>query len=225
MVINFFGRRGSGKTTTIKGQLLDCRPPVFVVDVLGNFHNENYFETTNLGDAIRASNRFNKLVREKKAGHRGSGFSARYYSAPEKIIVLKTADPSTAADYISATIWELNGGTLILDEVDAIDMSKGSCFDQYIRYGRNHKGDLITGCRRPAELHKNITAAANKLYCFGTHEPRDIDYFYEIFGENAEKLYSLPAYHGLFIDYEAKSTGIFCIDREGHIYHAKENQF
>lgn len=220
MVINIFGKRGAGKTTLIKGQVLDCRPPVIIIDVLGNYEASEYFVTEDLGEAIDAAKEF--YLYSRKENVRRAGYSARYYDHPKKIIVVKTGNPTLAADYFSAVIWEMHGGTLILDEVDSIKLKEGSCFDEFIRYGRNHKGDLITGCRRPAELSRNISAAANKFYCFRTNEPRDIDYFENIFGSDAPKLMRLEPYHGLFIDHDEKSTGIFQIDASGRIFHTKE---
>lgn len=208
MVINFFGRRGSGKTTAIKGQLKDCRPPVVIVDVLGNFDNPAFIQTNDLRQCILEIKKFHLA---EKAGK----------PPPQKIINLKTSQATVAADYLSACIWEINGGTLILDEVDSIRMTEGSCFDEFIRYGRNHSGDLLTGCRRPAELDRNITAAANKFYCFQTHEYRDIEYFSQVFGENAEQLMNLPQYSGLYLDYDAQEQGKFKIDIEGNIFHTE----
>lgn len=205
MVINVFGRRGSGKTTTIKGQLNDCRSPVLIVDVLGNFDDESYYQTDDLSDAIAAAGDYAAKPQEENP-----------------IICLSTSNPTLAAEYLSAAIWRLNGGTLILDEVDSIRIKEGSCFDEYIRYGRNHFGDLITGCRRPAELDRNITAAANKFYCFQTHEMRDIEYFRSIFGDKAFELMKVPRYSGLFIDYDREITGKFCIDINGTVYHTEE---
>lgn len=205
MVINFFGRRGSGKTTTIRGQLSDCREPVVIVDVLGNFDDEEFFQTDDLSDALTAIE--------------------HYVGEPDKapaIICLKTSNPTTAAEYLCASIWEINGGTLILDEVDSIRIKEGSCFDEFIRYGRNHHGDLLTGCRRPAELDRNITAAANKFYCFQTHELRDIEYFRSIFGDRAFELMKVEKYSGLFIDYDREIEGTFYIDINGTIYHTSE---
>src|SRR5690606_19579924 len=140
--ICFFGKRGSGKTTSIRGQLGDCRPPVVILDILGNFHDPNYFNTSKISDAIEELNRQIK-------------------DDDFKIINLITADPDLAVDYMSAALYEANGGTLILDEVDAFNFAEAKCFDQLIRYGRNKNVSLITGCRRPAEVSRNITAAAN----------------------------------------------------------------
>lgn len=211
MVINVFGKRGSGKTTLIRGNLSDCRAPVVIVDVLGNFQNVNYTQTDSLAVCIEEISAYYDWTKKKEGPE------------PKKIISLRTSNPTRAADYISACIWEINGGTLILDEIDSVRIKEGSCFDEYIRYGRNHYGDLITGCRRPAEVDRNITAAANKFYCFTTQEMRDIDYFSgTIFGERAYLLSRVEKFHGLFVDYDNGVTGEFAIDPAGKVYHLNE---
>lgn len=210
MVINFFGRRGSGKTTVIRGNLKYCRPPILVIDVLGNFQGPNYIQCNSIPQVITAVQDWLKTNPKKDIpGH--------------PVIVLKTGDPTLACDYLSSLIWKIHGGTLVLDEVDSIRMKEGSCFDEYIRYGRNHSGDLLTGCRRPAELDRNITAAANKFYCFGTHEYRDIEYFEaNVFGSRAVELQTAEKFNGLFLDYDKNIIGTFQIDPLGNIYHTSE---
>lgn len=203
MVINFFGRRGSGKTTAIRGNIPSYRRPVVIVDVLGNFQSEEYANVTSSSDALEA------LIEYRR-------------NKQPEIICLKTADPEIDVEYLSAALWEMRGGTLVLDEVDSIPISEGSAFDQFIRYGRNHNGDIITGCRRPAELSKNITAAANKFYCFSTHEARDIEYFSQVFGEKAEELIRCPRFSGIYVDYDQNIIGKFRIDIEGNIYHTTQ---
>jgi len=211
MVINFFGRRGSGKTTVIKGQLKDCKPPIVIIDYLGNFQDiPGVIQTNKISECIL---KLQEYIPKR--------------SLQNKLIInLKTHDYNLAADYLSAALWECRGGTLILDEVDGIDMSDAPCFEQIIRYGRNAGPNdgvhIITGCRRPAELSKNITAAANKFYCFQTHEPRDMDYFGELFGKRAYELLTMPPHTGLFLDYDKNITGRFTVDSSGNIYHATE---
>lgn len=207
MLINFFGKRGSGKTTVIKGQLDDCHGPVVVIDILGNFNEPKYVQTDDLSECIL-------LVKDYLDTHDKSD--------KEKIFVLKTADPNMAVEYMSAVLWHAQGGTLILDEVDEFSVHEAPCFDQLIRYGRNKNIDLITGCRRPAEISRNITAGANQIFCFQTQEPRDIDYFRAtILGEEAEKLMTLPKHSGLYADYDLNELGSFTVDTNGKIFKTK----
>jgi len=211
MVICFFGRRGSGKTTVIKGQIQDLKPPIVIIDYLGNFdENPDFITTDKISECIlKIREVYPKCSKSKKF-----------------VIVLKTWDYNLAADYISAALWECGGGTLVLDEVDGIDMHDAPCFEQLIRYGRNAGPNdgvhIITGCRRPAELSKNITAAANKFYCFQTHEPRDMDYFGELFGDRAWELLKMEPHTGLFLDYDRNLIGRFRVDETGAIFHTEE---
>jgi hypothetical protein len=184
---------------------------VLIIDVLGNYNNPEFRQYSDLRKLILDIKEFHLKEKNREI-------------IPQKIFNLKTSDPTVAAEYLSAVVWEINGGTIILDEIDSVRMTDGSCFDEYIRYGRNHNGDLITGCRRPAELDRNITAAANKFYCFQTHEWRDIEYFSsQVFGERAEELQTMEPYTGLFLDYDARLVGKFKIDIKGRIYHTEVN--
>lgn len=143
------------------------------------------------------------------------------------VTVLQATDPNEAVNYMSSCLWHAEGGTLVLDEVDAVSTSKDAApvFDQVIRYGRNRGVSLLTGCRRPAEIDRNITAGANRLYIFQTQEPRDIEYFRKtILGDEAEKLLSLPQYHGVFLDYDRKVVGEFEMNKNGEVFHLSEQQ-
>lgn len=216
MLITFFGKRGAGKTTAIRGQLKDCIGPVVVIDILGNFDEEslrkekiNSIQCTEIDECIgEIENYLNKNPEEQNKN---------------KIIVLQAANPSLAVDYISAALWEACQGTLVLDEADAFEFPEAPCYDQVIRYGRNRDIHVIVGVRRPAELHRNISAAANQMYAFGTHEPRDVEYFEKtIFGTKAQKLITVPKYSGIYVDYDAGETGDFSIDKHGKIYQANK---
>lgn len=204
MLICFFGMRGSGKTTAIKGNLENFRGPVVNLDLLGNYPDPEYIQTSSISEMIRNISYY--LKQENK-------------SELQKIIVLKTQTPDEAIDFASAALWEAGGGTLVIDEADGFNDTNAPCFDQLVRYGRNRNVDLITGCRRPYEISRNITAGANKIYIFRTNEPRDIEYFKStVLGEKAEKLRSLPKYHGIYVDYDNEVTGIFKTDENGVIY-------
>lgn len=214
MLITFFGKRGAGKTTAIRGNLKSFIGPVVVVDILGNFDEESLkkeniksFQTEDVSEAISKIEEY--LENDEK------------YQRENKIIVLQCQNPSLAVDYISAALWEAHQGTLVLDEADAFEFSEAPCYDQIIRYGRNRDVHVITGVRRPAELHRNISAAANQMYAFGTHEPRDVEYFEKtIFGTKAQELIRVPKYSGIFVDYDKGLMGNFRIDIRGKIYQA-----
>ena len=211
MLICIFGKRGSGKTTFIKGQLKDCRGPVIVVDILGNFDSPDFIQVSKVSDAITELENYSRSENKKELN---------------KIIVVKTPDPDLAVDFMSAALWESGGGTLVLDEADGFSITNAPCYDQLIRYGRNRNVDLITGCRRPAEISRHITAGANQIFIFQTQEPRDIDYFEStILGTKAQNLVSIPKFHGLFVDYDESETGLFAIDEKGSVYKLSRDNF
>lgn len=207
-LICIFGKRGSGKTTLIKGNLNNFPGPVVCLDILGNFNDESYIQLTSISETINNI----KYYKENK-------------DDPEinKIIVLKPSDPNLAVEYISSALWNAECGTLVIDEADAFSMSEAPCFDQLVRYGRNKGINIVTGCRRPAEISRNITAGANKIFIFQTQEPRDVDYFEStVLGKDAEKLMNLLQFHGLWLDYDERTTGEFKIDLSGEILKLNE---
>lgn len=214
MVINCFGKRGSGKTTLIRGSLETFPGPVAIIDALGNFENDVPPENvaTEVAEFIGMLERWTKSTDPKKN--------------QKKAFVLLPHDPSTAVDFVSSALWHLEGGTLVLDETDMVEMSKAPCFDDLIRYGRNRRVHLVTGCRRPAEISRNITAAANRLYILKTQEPRDIE-FYEktLIGKKARTLMSLPDYHGLLVDYDKNEVSVFNFNQQGQIWISQTEKF
>lgn len=214
MLISVFGKRGSGKTTIIRGNIEYFPGPVVIIDALGNFPKEEYpMHFTSISELINNLEYYARSIKN----------DPKKENELDKIFVIQTPDVDSAVELISATLWEVSekygiGGTLVLDEVDMFTYSKGSCLDQLVRYGRNKGIHLLTGCRRPAELSRNFTAGANKIYIFRTQEPRDIDYFKAgLLGDRAESLMSLPSYHGLLIDYDRNELCNFYIDIDGKV--------
>lgn len=208
MLITVFGKRGSGKTTAIRAMIEELPKPVVIVDILGNFepgkgeNPDDWVETDSASEAIQQM----AAYLDDPKGHRG-------------ILVVRDASVSRVVDFVSSALWSARGGTLVLDEADSVDLSDAPCFDELVRYGRNRGIWLITGCRRPAEISKNITAGADLVYCFRTHEPRDLEYFEKAFGwEIVEPMMSLPHWHGIYVDYKAQESGTFKTDEQGVIH-------
>lgn len=183
------------------------RAPVVVLDLLGNF-DQPRDKKTNYVFCDKISDIVEKILKYKKDP-----------DAKKRILVIRPQDPAMAVDFVSEALWQAQGGTLVLDEADAFSVTDAPKFDFLIRYGRNRNIDLITGCRRPAEISRHITAAANKVFCFATQEPRDVEYFKKtLFGERAERLMSLERYHGLFLDYDSLDFGEYHTDHEGRVF-------
>lgn len=218
MLVNIFGKRGAGKTHMIKHAIKKCVPPVVVIDILGNFNDlKNSYTTESLADALESIKFYNEY--QTMSEHdRG------YHEKPEPIIVLQPPDPDEAVDFISAMLWEEWGGTLVLDEADGFSMTNAPCFSQLIRYGRNRGVHILTGCRRPAELDRNITAGANAIYIFQTQEPRDIEYFSKtlVGKDQAERLINMENFHGLFINYDLKTIGEYKVTEKGDVIKLNE---
>lgn len=209
-----FGKRGSGKTTLIRGNLENCKAPVVVLDILGNF-DEN-----SVPDAIHAKDPSEAILLIKDYVSKTPEDRKEMF----KIFVVQCPDPNLAIDYLSAALWEARGGTLVIDEADAFSESEAPCFDQLIRYGRNRGVDILTGVRRPAEIGRNLTAGANRFFIFQTQEPRDIEYWGKtaLGRQRSEILMKLPDFHGVFLDYDRKVFGKFKIDPEGQIFKLEE---
>lgn len=210
MLVNIFGKRGSGKTYLIKHVIPNCVAPVIVFDILNNYNNlENSEETSKMTDVMNfLKNHYNY----KK--------SPDFYGKPKNnILIVKPHDVDLFIDFISAGLWQFYGGTLVLDEADAINYQNAPQFDSLIRYGRNRGIHLLTGCRRPYELSRNITAGANAIYIFQTQEPRDIEYYSKtLIGKDLSlKLASLPEFTGIFINYDSKIKGIFKVTEDGKV--------
>lgn len=214
MVINIFGKRGSGKTTLIRGNLHEFPGPVAIIDALGNFQNEVHEDhiTTDVREFIELLESWKNSTDPKKNS--------------KKYFVLMPRDPSEAVDFVSATLWALEGGTLVLDETDMVEFPRAPCFDDLIRYGRNRRVHIITGCRRPAEISRNITAAANRFFILKTQEPRDIE-FYEktLIGKRARVLMSMPDHSGLFVDFDKNEISKFNFNKIGEIQKFETEKF
>jgi ABC-type dipeptide/oligopeptide/nickel transport system ATPase subunit len=209
MLMTVFGRRGSGKTTLIRALVPKLKKPVIIIDVLGNYIPDPKIPYTmkwvQTEDHLEALHEIKKYLQEPTK-HSG-------------VIVVKDADVNRCVDYMCSALWKIHGGTLVVDEADAVQMSESPCFDEAVRYGRNHGIDLITGCRRPAEISRNVTAGADIAYCLTTQEPRDIAYYSDFLGEEqAELLQTQPLHHGIYRDFSNQSEGTFKTDVHGKIH-------
>lgn len=202
-----FGRRGSGKTTLIRAMIPQLKKPVVIIDVLGNFtgyehEGKDWVDTETISGALEEM----RAYCQDPGKHSG-------------VIVVQTGDLDNAIDFLCSALWKIHGGTLVLDETDAFSIGQSApCYDEAIRYGRNRGIDIVTGCRRPAEISKHITAAADRVYAFVTREPRDIEYYCDFLGDEiALQIPKLAPFHGVWVDFLTQENGTFKTDQDGKV--------
>ncbi len=218
MLTVYFGKRGSGKTTSIRAIIPTLKKPVFIIDLLGNYTGyesggHEWEDVETVRGAISAAIRYLENPKE----HSG-------------IIVLQSGNLSFSIDFICAALWKIggekesDGGTIVLDEGDAFSANAESpCYDEMIRYGRNKHIDVVVGCRRPAEIPKNITAAADIVYVFMTQEVRDLEYYADYLGDElTSRLSRLQPHYGIYKDFQNQREGDFWADPSGRIQLLKE---
>lgn len=198
-------------------QLRHCQPPIVNIDILGNYvdlYDEKFCVVVHKdSDMIDFIERFD------------------WSKEQPRMVVVLTDNPDATIEYACLALEERfystgMGGTLALDEVDGFDKWNTPNFDKMVRYGRNWNVDILTGCRRPAEIMRNITANANCFYIFETNESRDVKFFDERFpGIQAERLIYMEEYHGIFINYDNKETGIFKTNEKGEVFLLEKTPF
>jgi len=91
----------------------------------------------------------------------------------------------------------------LVDEIDNClpprDRENGF-FKNMIQRGRHAAVSLVATTIRYTDTQRGLTAQADKIICFHTHEPSDVKYFRAYFGKLADDLPNLPPYH--YVKYE-----------------------
>lgn len=92
---------------------------------------------------------------------------------------------------------------LIVEEIDLFctPLSTDQEFLKLLKYGRHYGIQIIGVSRRPAEVSRNFTSAATRFITFSNREPNDVKYFRSIFGNNADRIATLPQYHYLDVNF------------------------
>lgn len=90
--------------------------------------------------------------------------------------------------------------------------SGGICdgFANLLRTGRHHDIYLLMNAQRPVDVNRLITSQSSHIVSFKQTEPRDIQYLSGYFGEHAEKLRDLEAYH--FMVFSDKDSSVKLYD-------------
>ena len=95
-----------------------------------------------------------------------------------------------------------NGVLLLLDEVDLLAPPSGYAAEwirDAVHYGR-HEGYTIIACaRRPANVHRDMSALATVVYLGRITEPRDLKYCADAWGVSPTTPPQIPDFHFLKI--------------------------
>lgn len=167
LIINVFGKKGSGKTYFVKTKLIPCFKRVVILDALNEY---NYFycnEITTFVEVLEANlNRnFFRLVYKPQDGQEEKFFKLMY--ACKNI-------------------------TLVIEETDLFynAFTQNTNLLKLIKYGRHRNLNLITISRRPSEIGSLLRAQADIVITFQQTLKRDIEYF-KFYLDNPEDLTKL----------------------------------
>lgn len=187
-IIVILGKKGSGKTVMARHMVSDKRR-LIVYDPMRQF--------SSCGAVLV---RFEDLVAYISHNRRGH-FRAVYQ--PE--IPLDATDDRVRAEFIRMCdlVNRLVNVYFLVDEIDNClpprDRENGF-FKNMIQRGRHAQVSLVATTIRYTDTQRNLTAQADTIICFHTHEPSDVKYFRNYFGIMADDLPTLPPYH--YVKYE-----------------------
>jgi hypothetical protein len=170
------GRKGSGKTTLTRSLLHDEKRYI-IADSL-NEYDAPQIAATESEISRECEKKLNgKLRLCIKVGSDqmfDAACDAAYITGKVKpvLFVIEEADMRCSPSYVTPSL------------------------DRLIRYGRHWGVSILAVARRPAEVTRHLTAQADTIAVFRTHEPRDLEFFKQRCGEEfARALPKLKQYH------------------------------
>lgn len=121
------------------------------------------------------------------------------------IVVRDFLDADEYTDFLFAFLAELRDHCIMIDEVDRYAPG-GPHLSRPVRalfnYRRHYGVSLISVARRPAAVHRDISALSSDFYLFHTHEKRDLDYIGWVCGrEYMCKAANLPFFQHLYVKF------------------------
>lgn len=176
------GRKGSGKTVLSK-YISQNIERLIVWDFLGQFECNDIANHTEKLEKILNHSVYNVAVRLPE-----------YYFP-----------------FICQFVKQQGKCTFLIDEIDMISSPTTipKELDYLLRYGRHHEIDIIATARRPAEVHRNLTANSDDIYVYQTHEPRDLTYlarFMDVDKIKELQQYQCLHYNALTQEYRVESV-------------------
>jgi hypothetical protein len=158
MIFYVCGKKGFGKTSFVKKELIPKWKRVVVLDSLG-------FEYP-----YKAADSIGEFADNLKANVEQESFYLTYNPLDNR-----------EEEFFKFCL-VLTSCLIVVEETDLFCTTSqiDPSLDRLIRYGRHRKLDLVFLSRRPAEVHRNVTAQADVIVSFKQTEPRDLEYFRKI---------------------------------------------
>lgn len=184
MITCIFGKRGSGKTTLVRGLVASC-DRLFILDPLAEYTTRFGLQFHNINDLI------NHVMH--LSNPRRDALHYCFYPPGEM----------QGADYLLRVSEIVQNCTVVLEEIDLICSAAyiPPYLSNSIRRGRHFNVDLICVSRRPAEVPRLLTSQAQRFYLFRFTEPRDLKYIADTFdNDTADRVSSLGQYQYLVKD-------------------------
>jgi hypothetical protein len=180
-IIFVCGQRGSGKSYWTK-KLVRSLPRCIVFDSLGEYEaDQRIYDLEEMVDFLIADQTNEKLFTIAYDTHLGAEDFPLFCRA----------------------ILARGNVHLVIEELDLYckPLSTDPEFLKLLKYGRHYGIQIIGVSRRPAEVSRDFTSQATRFITFGNREPRDIQYFRSVFGNEADRIKTLPQFHYLDINF------------------------
>lgn len=157
-MIGVMGKRGSGKTEFVKKSLPEIRRFI-VCDVLHEYEDGLVFDSW---AALQ-----NHLDETNELDFR---------------LIYQPPNDDDLEFFFEYTINGVNDYTLIMEEIDYHCSANWihPSLDEFARYGRHERRNMIWISRNPFEVNRFITRQTNVFITFLQTEPRDLEYFRKI---------------------------------------------
>lgn len=183
-----FGVRGEGKTFYAKSQLRNV-PRYIVYDPLAQY-----------GDCGVCLETFDEFKKFLLANYRKAAMRAVY----------QPVTPETDFETVCELVYDLGNITYVVEEIGFFigSMSLGFNLANIIQRGRHRNINFVGINQRPFGIPRILTSQAKEIVSFRQREPRDIEYFREFIGDEADKILTLPKYHHLRWTYDGNAITI-----------------
>jgi hypothetical protein len=178
----YLGKRGSGKTTAMRGDL-DGEPRIVVYDTLHEAAYDDFHRIDDIGD-----------------------LADRLIANPPIIRLAYTWNGKAARDVdfdrVCAAVYCCRNLVFAIDEVDLFCSPNFTPrhLDMIVSLGRHRGLSVYCATRRPKEIPATIRAQAARVISFRQSEPADLEWCRQVMGAMADRLPGLAEYQRLTWD-------------------------